>query len=81
MSKKKVIITRHAEERAIQRGVSIEEIKETIDKPTQKTPIKGKVQEFRRTTNKGINIVIAEIKGNDLIIITTWWENGKSTKN
>ncbi len=74
MTKKKVIITKHAEERATQRGVSIEEIRETLDKPTKKEPLKGKVQEFKRTTKKGTNSVIVEIKGKDLIVITTWWE-------
>ncbi|PIW58113.1 MAG: hypothetical protein COW13_05505 [Candidatus Omnitrophica bacterium CG12_big_fil_rev_8_21_14_0_65_50_5] len=74
MSKKKIIITKHAEERAFQRNVSIEEIKETIDKPTKKEPQKGKIQEFKRRTEKGTNIVITEIKGNDFIVVTTWWD-------
>lgn len=77
MTKKRIVITRHAEERALQRNVSIEEIKETIDKPSQKAPRKGNIQRFERVSDKGTNIVIAEIKGNELIIVTTWWKNEK----
>lgn len=73
MTKKTIIVTKHAEERALQRDVSLEELKETLTKPTETESRKGNIQKFKRVTDKGTNIVIAEIKGSELIVVTTWW--------
>lgn len=72
MKKKKVILTKHAEERALQRGISLEEIKQTIDKPSKSSPTDRNIYRFERIVKVGTHIVIGEMKGNHLVIISTW---------
>ena len=76
MPKRTVHITKHAQERASQRCVTLEQIKETISNPTQKGPkqVDG-TQEFKRTVGDRTHYVIIEEKKDCFIVITTWWKN------
>ncbi|MFH1996587.1 MAG: DUF4258 domain-containing protein [Candidatus Omnitrophota bacterium] len=74
MAKKKVILTRHAQERMTKRGVSRENIAETIDKPTHMSPIApDKTQEYRKKIGKKECYVVVEHKNNKAIVITAGW--------
>ena len=74
-SKKKIIFSRHAQERMELRKVSEEEVKDTILHPTHKLPInqEDNTQELRRKVGDKENYVVIELRKNELIVITTGW--------
>ena len=54
------------------RGVSVEDIRKTLSRPSQKYPIqKDKTQEFRRKVGKRVNYVVVEHKKNNRVIVVT----------
>ena len=63
-----------------QRDVSRENIRDTIDSPTSKGPTINSVQEFRKNFGNRILVVHAEIRGNDRIIVSTWWDNERDER-
>ena len=72
MAKKKIILTRHAQERMVKRNVSREDIRETVDHPTYTSSIKkDNTQEFRRRVDNRENYIVVEHKKNNVIIIIT----------
>ncbi len=74
MVKKKIILTRHAQERMRKRGVSYDDIIKTIDHPTHKYPKEAdNTQEFRRKANGKENYVVVEYHKVDVVVITVGW--------
>ncbi len=72
MAKKKIILTRHAQERMVKRNVSREDIRKTVDHPTYTSSIKkDNTQELRRRVDNRENYIVVERKKNNLIIIIT----------
>jgi len=53
MTKKRIILSKHAIERMLKRGVSHEDVRKTIDHPTLRFPLeKDNTQEFRRKVSR-----------------------------
>ena len=74
MAKKRIILTKHAQERMVKRNVSREDIRKTLDYPTYTSSIKkDNTQEFRRRVANIENYVVVEHKKNNAIIITVGW--------
>lgn len=73
--KKKVVFTKHSQERMKQRGVTEEEVVDTISKPTvtgQKRP--DNTKEFKRKVGDRENYVVVEVLNKkEVLVITTGW--------
>ncbi|MCK4249279.1 MAG: DUF4258 domain-containing protein [Candidatus Omnitrophica bacterium] len=72
--KKKIILTKHAQERMNKRNVTLDDIRTTIEHPTNKLPIaKDNTQEFKRKVDNKETFVVVEHKGKEVLIITVGW--------
>jgi len=74
MAKRRIILSKHAIERMLKRGISHEDVQKTIDHPTLRLPLeKDNTQEFRRKVNGKEHFVVVEHKRKEVIVITTGW--------
>ena len=74
--KKKVIFTLHSRERMKLRGVTEEEVVDTISKPTISSPKRpDNTIEFRRKVGSREYYVVVEVLNNkEMLVITTGWK-------
>ncbi|MFH1856546.1 MAG: DUF4258 domain-containing protein [Candidatus Omnitrophota bacterium] len=74
MPKKKIILTRHAQERMLKRNVTLEDIRQTLEHATYMSTLKSdNTQEFRRKSGDKENYVVVEKQKGKMIIITVGW--------
>lgn len=69
----KIIFTNHAQQRKIERSVSDEQIKQTIELPDYTIKKENKIEAHKRINDKTLKVVYAE-KGNFIKIITLIWK-------
>jgi hypothetical protein len=70
----KIVLTRHARERLVQRGISREEVTMTIDDPTRKERLldEGNKWAFRRKTRgKTLEVVLYWHREENMFIVKT----------
>ena len=73
-AKKKFLPTTHAKERMKRRGVTHNDIQNTLNRPTTKTRVRSDgTQEFRRRIRGRTNFVVVEHKKSVIIIVTVGW--------
>lgn len=75
MAKPKIFFTKHGKERMEKRGVTKEQVKDTVLNPSYKKPIgRDNTQEYRREVGKKeIFVVVGYDKKKNMTIITTGW--------
>lgn len=75
-TKVRIKFTPHSLDRMSQRGVTEEDIRETIESPTATFPKQpDNTQEFRRGIGQKVHVVIAEhFKKGYVRIVSTWWQ-------
>lgn len=74
MSKKKIVLSKHALERMLKRKVSHEDVQKTIDHPSFKFPMEeDNTQEFRRKVDGKEHFVVVEHRKKEVVVITTGW--------
>jgi hypothetical protein len=56
----KIILTKHAKQRLIERKINIDDVKETIDFPEYTIKKNGKVEAYKRFGNNTLKVVYAE---------------------
>jgi hypothetical protein len=56
----KLIFTNHAKQRMIERDIKIEEVQETIDFPDYTVSKEGKIESFKKISNKNLKIIYSK---------------------
>lgn len=74
-------ITRHFAQRAAERNLSVEEIKEAVRRPTRRRKLKadgdgGILYRFERIGRDGALVVIANLRRDEARLVTAYHESG-----
>lgn len=69
----KIIFTNHSKQRKVERSVSDEQIKQTIELPDYTIKKENKTEAYKKINNKLLKVVYIE-KGNFIKIITLIWK-------
>ena len=67
------ILTKHAKQRILERNITLEQIKETINFPDYTINKDGKIESYKRINNRLLKIVHIQ-KGKFIKIITLLWK-------
>ncbi len=74
MAKRKIILTKHAQERMKSRGVRLEDIKATVSAPSSKLPARSDgTQELRKVIGDRKCFVVVGRGKTQTVIVTTGW--------
>jgi len=69
----KILLTNHAKKRMFERGITSEQIKDTIDFPIYTITKENKIEAYKKINNKILKIVYIK-KGKFIKIITLIWK-------